>query len=109
MAKSKLALKASPTFPRNVAIPVPGAGTSDVEFIFKHRTRDGLRDFLKELPGRENDVEVILDIASGWDLEDPFDAESIATLTQNYPGSAAEIVETYINELSGARLGNLRR
>lgn len=105
MAKAKFSLSIAPTFKRKVSIPVPGDKPSDVEFIFKHRTRESFKTFVEGLTGRE-DAEVIMDIASGWDLDDAFDADSIEELTQNYIGSARAIIETYINELTNARVGN---
>jgi hypothetical protein len=105
MAKQKLILTANPTFKVKVAIPVAGGSPVDVEFTFKHRTRDAFKDFLEKLRDRD-DVEVIADIASGWDLDDAFDADSVEQLTQNYLGSARAIIETYINELTNAKLGN---
>lgn len=105
MAKPKFNLSAVPTFKAKVAIPVPGAKPVDIEVTFKHRTRDAFKEFVENLEGRE-DVDVILDIASGWDLEDAFDKDSLEELTQNYIGSARAIIETYIGQLTNARTGN---
>lgn len=105
MAKAKFVLTAAPTFKRAVAIPVAGGKDANIEFTFKHRTRDQFKEFVEGIGGRE-DVEVIMDIASGWELEDAFDDNNIEELTQNYLGSARAIIETYINELTNARLGN---
>ena len=101
----KFSLAVAPTFKRNVPIPVPGSRAIDVEFTFKHKTRDEFKKFLDEIEGRE-DVDLIMEIASGWGLEDAFDEENIDTLIQNYLGSARAIVETYIGELTSARKGN---
>ncbi|GGX32814.1 hypothetical protein GCM10007242_44710 [Pigmentiphaga litoralis] len=101
----KFALTASPTFKLKVDIPIPGAKPEPVEFIFKHRTRDDFLEFLSMLAGR-GDVEVILDIASGWDLEDAFTADNVARLTQQYLGAANAVISAYTTELPGLRLGN---
>jgi len=101
MAKAKLVLTANPTFKAKVAIPVPGAGTTDVEFIFKHRTKDQLKEFMDSNDGR-SDVEVITDMCSGWDLAEPFDEENVEKLVQVYVGSAQAIFETYLSESTGA-------
>lgn len=106
MAKAKFSLSIAPTFKRKVAIPVPGEKPADLEFIFKHRTREAFKDFMESLKDDREDVSVIMDIASGWDLEDAFDADAIEELTQNYIGSARAIIEAYINELTNARVGN---
>ncbi|RXZ42711.1 phage tail assembly chaperone [Crenobacter cavernae] len=105
MANAPFSLVAAPTFKAKAAIPVPGAAPAEVEFTFKHRTREDLTEFSKGLVGRE-DVDVILDVASGWELTDDFGAESIKTLTQNYHGSVRAILDTYYRELTAARLGN---
>lgn len=105
MAKQKFSLSASPTFKVRVSVPVAGGKAAEIEVTFKHRTRDAFKEFLDNLTGRE-DVDVILDIASGWDLDDAFDAESLEELTQNHIGSARAIIETYIGELTSARVKN---
>lgn len=102
---AKLALTAAPTFKANVPIPVPGKKPVPVEFIFKGRTKTEFQAFLENLRDRE-DADVVLDIATGWELEDAFVRESIVQMNDSYIGSARAIIETYINELSGARLGN---
>lgn len=102
---AKLALTAAPTFRSNVLIPVPGKKPVPVEFIFKGRTKPEFQAFLDNLRDRE-DVDVILDLATGWELEDAFVKESLEQLLQSYIGAARAIIETYINELTAARLGN---
>ena len=105
MAKVKLSLTASPTFKSTVGIPVPGAKAVPVEFTFKGRSRDAFKEFVDGL-GNRDDVDVILDVASGWDLEDPFNKESITALVDNYLGSARAVLEKYFAELTQARQGN---
>lgn len=102
---AKLQLKASPTFEAKVLIPVAGGNPEPVTFTFKHRTRDELQSWLNGGAERE-DVAAVLDMASGWDLEDKFNAESVALLTQNYIGAARAIVEAYIDELTKAAVKN---
>lgn len=102
----KFDLKAKPTFKCMVGIPIPGARAPiDVEFTFKAKTRDEFKEFVDSLRGRE-DVDVVMEIASGWDLEDAFNAENVAELIQNYIGSARAIMDKYIAELTAARVGN---
>ncbi len=105
MAKIKFSLTPSPTFKRKVALPIPGAGFSDVEFTFKHRTKEEFKKFLEGMEGRE-DADIIMDIASGWELEDAFDTDNIELMVEGYVGSARAVVGAYIDELSKARLGN---
>lgn len=105
MAKPKFNLTAAPTFKADVSITVPGGKSVNVEFTFKHRAKEQFREFVEGLEGRE-DVDVIGDIASGWELEEPFNAENIEKMAENYLGSARAIIETYMRELSGARAKN---
>ena len=105
MAKTKFSLSTSPTFKAKVLIPIPGKSSEPVEFTFKGRTREQFKDFIDGLKDRE-DVDVILDIASGWELEDAFDKENVEMLTENYIGAARAVIEKYISELTQARLGN---
>ena len=102
---AKLILTAAPTFKANVLIPVPGKKPVAVEFSFKGRTKDEFKTFIETMGDRE-DVDVILDIATGWELEDAFGKESVDMLLQNYIGSARVIIEKYLAELTAARLGN---
>jgi hypothetical protein len=105
MAKPKFSLTANPTFKALVDVPVPGGKSAAVEFTFKSRTRDEFRLFIDGL-GDRLDVDVIMDMASGWDLEDPFDQANVELLTQNYLGAARAVIEKYLSELTAARLGN---
>lgn len=86
-------------------IPVPGKKPVAVEFSFKGRTKDQFKAFMESI-GDRDDVDVILDIASGWELEDAFGKESVELLLQNYLGAARVIIEKYMSELTAARLGN---
>lgn len=104
MAK-KLILAASPTFKAKVAIPIPGAAPVLVEFTFKHRPKDEFVSWGQNLSGVE-DVDLVKDVASGWDLDDEFNDANITALTQTYGGSARAILDKYFAEQTGAKLGN---
>lgn len=109
MAKTKFSLSTAPTFRAKVAIPIPGKTAEPVEFTFKARTRDEFREFVDQIQNADSstgDVDTILDIASGWELADPFDREHIELLTQNYLGAAKAVIETYFTELTQARIKN---
>ena len=102
---AKFSLDPNPTFKAKVQIPIPGGDDVPVEFTFKHRTRDDVKAFIDTIDGR-SDVDLILDIAEGWELADAFNRDSVEKLTQNYHGSASSVFETYIEELGKARKGN---
>lgn len=103
MAKFKLAV--APTFKAKVAIPVHGGETVELSFEFKHRTRDQLADMMKTIEKRK-DVDLMLDVLAGWELDDPFGKESIELLCQNFAGAPREIFGTYITEITQAKRGN---
>ncbi len=102
---AKLTLALAPTFKAHVQIPVPGKRAASVEFTFKARTREDFFAWLESQAGRD-DVDVLMDIICGWDLEDEFSRETVSQLVQFYIGSAKAISDTYMRESSGARLGN---
>lgn len=102
---AKLSLTASPTFTASVPIPVPGKKAVPVEFTFRARTRSEFQEWVDSLDGRDN-VDVILDIVTGWELEDPFSRETVTQLLESYLGASRVIVETYMSQLAAARLGN---
>lgn len=102
---AKIKLVADPTFKAKVPVPIPGAGSTDVEFTFKHRTRDAVSVWVEE--SKElNEADTIQSLATGWELDDAFNAENIEQLCQSYSGAGLAIVETYFNELRGARSKN---
>lgn len=101
----KFKLDPNPTFKAKVSIPVPGSRPADVEFEFRHFTRD---DYAAIFSGDSTptDKELILKIVKGWELEDEFNADNLDRLLQNYQGAASAIVGKFANELIPARLGN---
>lgn len=107
----KLSLNPSPTFSHPVEIPRPGADPATVVFTFKHRDREQLDKWLTlDLPARaekvtdgiELDTALILDCASGWDLEDEFNAENVGQLVRSYGGAPLQVYRVYLEQL---RLG----
>lgn len=106
MAKPKLTFTVKPTFPASVSIPVAGGRPVDVEFTFKGRTKSQYREFWEGISKYEDDTALVLDIASGWELEEPFERASLDQLFESHIGAAKAILEAYAKEMTGARLGN---
>lgn len=52
------------------------------------------------------DVGDVVEITSGWELEEAFNEKNIAELNELYPGASRAIVAAYINEYTGAKAGN---
>lgn len=105
MSKPKLVLTANPSFKAKVEIPVAGSKPAEVEFTFRHKSKDALKEWLESMQDKE-DAETILEVVTGWDLDDPFDKAAIEKLAQNYVGSISAIIAKYISELTGKSLGN---
>ncbi|NHZ89292.1 hypothetical protein F2P45_09740 [Massilia sp. CCM 8733] len=115
--KQKFSLNVAPTFKAPVTITIPGGGEAEIMFTFKHRTRDEFKAFTENLKASADaddgtkgdgpkDADVLLDIASGWDLDEPFDAASLDKLVQRYMGAAQAVIGAYFGELTGARAKN---
>lgn len=102
---STFKLKVNPTFKLKVAIPVHGGLSEPVEFEFKHRSRTEMDAWLKEIPDMKN-VDFLQTFVVGWDLEDPYNSESIALLTDNYLGSTAAVTDAYTGSIYQAREKN---
>lgn len=100
-------LQPNPTFKAKVPITIPGqAAPALVVMEFKHYTRDGVKGYFENLPGK-HDAEVLADIVVGWtDVEEAFSREALARLLDNYPSAATAIFETFRNELFKAREKN---
>lgn len=103
---AKLKLNPNPTFKAKVEIPVPGEAPVKVEFTFKHRTREEVQQLLEKLDETEHDVELVMKVASGWELLDDFNAENVRLLVDNYIASPKAIFEAYLQALTGARSKN---
>lgn len=107
----KLVLVPAPTFAAKVPVPVPGAGTVDTEFTFKHRTRDEMRSFVERVNVTEgdsamDDVQLVMECASGWELADTFNEANVREFCRQYIGGPTAVFETYVAEMAGARLKN---
>jgi len=101
----KLSLIANPTFPAPVDIPVAGAESVKVLMTFKHRTKDDLDKFIKTVHSRD-DTENFMEMVTGWELDDPFNKESVELLLQNYMGTSLATYKVYIDELVKHKTGN---
>lgn len=105
MAKAKLSLAGEATFKATVTIPVPGGKTADVEWTFAWMERDTFKEFLKNLAGAE-DIDALMDISRGWDLDDAFGKAAVEKLIQKYVGASRAVLDKFISELSGQREKN---
>lgn len=102
---AKLVLQPDPTFQEKVGIVRPGAEPGEVLFTFKHRTREELVKFLDQVSELDN-VQMILAVASGWDLADEFNEANVRVLTENFIPAPRAVFDTYCSALQGARAKN---
>jgi hypothetical protein len=47
-----------------------------------------------------------MEMASGWELDDPFTKENIIRLCDSYGGASGAILDAYLREIHGARVKN---
>lgn len=102
---AKLSLKIDPTFPADVTIPKAGGEPVQIKLTCRHRTKAALDEFIKSRADKQ-DVDSILDMATGWDLEDAFTAENIEDMCQKYIAAPLEIYRAYVDQLVGAKAKN---
>ena len=102
---AKLKLVANPTFTAKIGIPVAGGDPVDVVFTFRHRTKTQLDEFVRTRADKP-DADSVMEMASAWDLEDPFNRENVELLLENYIGAALAIFRGYVDQLVQAKLGN---
>ena len=102
---AKLKLVANPTFRAKVGIPVAGGVEVPVEFVFKHRTKTALDEWIKSRTDK-GDIDSFMEMVEGWDLEDPFNRENVETLLENYIGTALATYRVYVDQLIQSKLKN---
>lgn len=54
----------------------------------------------------DDDVATVLDMATGWNIDAPFNADNVRKLCTKYAGAAVAIVADYRISLTQGRLGN---
>lgn len=101
----KLKLKQDPTFSANVRVPIPGAVPVVVAFTFTNRTRVQFETWVKGLDGQTKE-EAVMAMATGWELEDEFNEDNVRELLTNYLGAFDAIFETYLTEITQAKVKN---
>jgi len=101
----KLKFIPDPTFQCPVNIPVPGKEEVPVVFTFKYRTRDESARYREEARDY-NDVQVIMSLAEGWELDEEFNEANVEALCNTYPSMGLRVLTTYFAELMGARQKN---
>lgn len=103
----KFTLDADPTYKLAVLIPRLGLPSAELQVIFKARSPEEMAALDKKFRDKQpSDLAVVLEVASGWELPNAFNEESIKTVLEKHPGFAAAVVKAYFAEYERVRLGN---
>lgn len=130
MAKISLG-KRPKSFKRVIKVPMVEGGFAAVEVAFIYRTRtefgqfvDGVMKAAQVVPAsasdddvefslrdalertRDTNADYILQIAEGWDLDEPFSRAAVVQLCDELPGAAQAIISEYRAAITEGRLGN---
>lgn len=105
MSKPKFTLEPNPTFDLKVPVPVPGAGFAEITLTCRYRNRTKFEQFLDEIQNKTNS-EIVMLVATGWNVDAEFSEENVEKLVENYMGSASSIVGAYAEELTKVREKN---
>jgi len=109
MDKVTFRLQPAPTFTVPVDIPRHGQEPAKIRVTFKHKTREGLDDFLKRSTKAQpaDDWPLAQEMIESWEGPDvPFSEEAVRLLVENYQGAMSALVNTYVLELTQARRKN---
>lgn len=99
-------VKANPTFPATVDIPIIGGEPRPLVLEMRHRRKKDLAAFLESLR-QINQDEAVRQIVAGWhNVDAAFDVDALDDLLQEHPHAAAEIVSAYVREVAEAKRKN---
>jgi len=102
---AKLKLVTNPTFTKDVPIPVAGAAPVPVNMTFRYRRKSELDEWMTSRAGKADTVN-FMEMVTAWELEDPFNEQSVTEFLDIYGGAAVATYRTYVSELLGAREKN---
>ena len=105
MSNIKFKIQANPTFNTKAPIPVPGADSVKIDFTYIHRTRKEFKAYMEAMTQDDgkDDIDLVMETISGWELTDEFNRENVEELLENYHGAARAIIDTYIDEQGALR------
>lgn len=119
----KVMLQPEPTFKASVQIHVPGQGPTEMEWTFVYRSQKELQrlsqkwnsvanaedkakqDDLRTIAAK-NAIAAVMDLAKGWELDEPFNRKNVELFFDHYPTAWIRILEKYFDEVYGARRKN---
>lgn len=105
MSKLKITLGRLPDFKLPVKIVMPNGDDGEVIFTVRHLKIDEIQEIYNS-ESIKNDVEMIMHLATGWDLEDEFNAENVKELVSLFPAISIQIFKSYMGAAIGQRAKN---
>jgi hypothetical protein len=100
-------LQPNPTFKAKVSISVAGEKRlPEIEIEFKYLNKEAIKKYFEDIAGK-SDAEALSEIIVGWSgVDQPYSAEALTLLVDNYPAAAADLFETFRKELLEAKRKN---
>lgn len=124
MAKIKLGAPPA-NIEHRVTASLPDGTEGEIGIVYKYRTRKQFAELLDKTfgagasqqaepknvaeataAGLAANAEYIMQIATGWDLPEPFDRPHVEQLCDELPGVALAIMSAYRQAVTEGRLGN---
>lgn len=104
MAKFKLSLAALPDFKLPVKFKMVNDQDVEVIFTVKHKKTSELQELLtkEDLSTKE----LIMSIASDWDLEEEYNEDNVNEFSDLFPASTVALTTAYMQALAGQRVKN---
>lgn len=117
------------SFKKTVEFTMLDGEQGEIEMVFKYRTRKEFGDFFDKIfaingeraekrvsdadymsslmtAGGDKNATYILDIATGWNLDIPFNRANIEQMCDEMPGAAVAIMQGYYSAVTEGRLKN---
>lgn len=106
MAKIKITLGKVPDFKLPVAFKMPGGEEAEIIFTVRHHKANEIQELYNDDKKPMKDGDLIMHLASGWDLDEEFNAENAAELIALFPGVSLALMREYMMALVGQRAKN---
>lgn len=103
MANMKLTLGRLADFQLPVEFSMPNGETASITFKVRHMKASEVQEMYSS-ESVTSDSDLIMNIATGWNLEDEFNAENAKELIDLFPGVAVALAGAYLGALAGQRV-----
>lgn len=102
--KMKLTLAPLPDFKLPVKFTMPNGDEQSIVFTVKHKKASDIQELYQKDGTKDSDF--IMNIATGWDLEEEFNEDNSKLLIEYYPSAALALMGSYLGALAGQRVKN---